>query len=679
MLNFSPKLKLFAFGKWPTGAQWGQFFNILTKKEKIFFSVFLTLLLASSISLFTNFYFKNTEIRPAKGGVFSEGVVGQPRFINPIYVSSNDVDRDLMELLFSGIMKYDENGALVYDLAKDIKTENDGKTYRVFLKDDVLWQDSGSGALTQKLTADDVIFTIKTIQNQDYKSPLRVNWLGVEAEKINDFEITFLLKNSYSAFLENLTFKILPSHIWQKISVQNFPLSDYNLKPVGSGPYQFKSISRDGSGHVNSLVLEVNQKYYGKRPYLQEISFKFFESEKDLVASANNGRIDGFSLSAAGNEAFAEKSSFESYSFLMPRYFAIFFNAANSKALSDLKVRQALNFGTNKDDLIEKALNSKAEIVDSPILPNIYGFELPAKIYQFDKEKAKSLLDEAGFKETESGVREKIINKEPAFRFKSKLQIGSTGTEVTELQKCLAKYPDIYPSGQITGTFGSKTKAAVILFQEKYASEVLKPGGLTKGTGTVLSYTRKKLNELCAPATEEKIILKIKLATVDQAMLINTANILKQQWREIGVEIEIATSTSSDLENNIIKPRDYEMLLFGEALGGIPDPFPFWDSIQKKDPGLNLSAYDNKNADKLLEEARQTLDMAERQKKLEKFQDILIGDAPCVFLYSPDYVYFVSGKIKGIKEKMITDPSKRFTNIENWHIRTSRHFVSREP
>ena len=114
------------------------------------------------------------------------------------------------------------------------------------------------------------------------------------------------------------------------------------------------------------------------------------------------------------------------------------------------------------------------------------------------------------------------------------------------------------------------------------------------------------------------------------------------------------------------------MLLFGEALGGIPDPFPFWDSIQKKDPGLNLAAYDNKNADKLLEEARQTLDTSERQKKLEKFQDILIDDAPCVFLYSPDYVYFVSSQIKGIKEKMVIDPSKRFTNVENWYIKQKR-------
>ncbi len=639
MLNFSP----------PSRPQWGQFFNILTKKEKIFFSVFLILFLASSVRLISNFYFKNTEIRPAEGGTFAEGVVGQPRFINSVYLSSNDVDRDLMELLLSGIMKHDENGALVYDLAKDIKTEDDGKTYRVFLKNNVLWQDSGSGSQTQKLTADDVIFTIKTIQNQDYKSPLRVNWLGVEVEKINDFEITFLLKNSYSAFLENLTFKILPRHIWQKISVQNFPLSDYNLKPVGSGPYQFKSISRDGSGHVNSLVLKVNQKYYGEKPYLQEISFKFFESEKDLITSANNGQINGFSLSAIENEALIKKSSFKSYVFLMPRYFAIFFNAANSKALSDLKVRQALNFGTNKDELIKKVLNSEAEIVDSPILPDIYGFKTPTKIYQFDKEKAKSLLDEAGFKVGENGIREKIIKKEPAFLFKSNLKVGSSGTEVTELQKCLAKYPDIYPSGEITGSFGSKTKEAVILFQEKYASEILKPGGLTKGTGAVLQATRKKLNELCTQPTEEKITLKIKLATVDQPMLINTANILKQQWQEIGAALEITTSTSPDLENNIIKPRDYETLLFGEALGGIPDPFPFWDSIQKKDPGLNLAAYDNKNADKLLEEARQTLDISERQKKLEKFQDILIGDAPCVFLYSPDYVYVVSGQIKGIK------------------------------
>jgi ABC-type transport system substrate-binding protein len=660
-------------GKWPSGPQWRKFFTVLTKKEKIFFSGLLLIFLANIIFLSANFYLKNTAIAPKAGGIFVEGEVGQPRFINPIYASSNDTDRDLVELIFSGLMKRDQEGKLVYDLAKDIKTEDNGKTYRIFLRDDVVWSDSLTKSV-QKLTADDVIFTIKTIQNQDYKSPLRVNWLGVDSEKINDFELTLKLKNPYSAFLENLTLKILPSHIWQQISANNFPLSDYNLKPIGSGPYKIDSLSRDGSGYISFLTLKANQKYFNQKPYLEEINFKFFKEEKDLINSANSGELNGFSLSAIENENLIKNDSLATHSFSMPRYFAIFFNSAKSKTLTDLRVRQALNYATNKKELVEKVLNSQASIVDSPILPDLYGFATPTAIYQFDQAKAKSLLQSAGFgTTTANGFLEKIIKKQPAFQFKSNLQVGSTGTEVTELQKCLAKYSDIYPSGEVTGSFGAKTKEAVIKFQEKYAAEILKPGGLTKGTGTVLGATRKKLNALCEPTTEETIPLTISLVTINQPTILAVANFLKTQWAQIGVDLQIKTYDDiSVLERDIIKPRDYEAILFGEALGEIPDPFPFWDSIQKKDPGLNLALYEDKDADKLLEDARQILDEKERQQKLEKFQNILIGDAPCVFLYSPNYIYFVSSQVKGVQEKMITDPSKRFTNIENWYLKQKR-------
>jgi peptide/nickel transport system substrate-binding protein len=126
------------------------------------------------------------------------------------------------------------------------------------------------------------------------------------------------------------------------------------------------------------------------------------------------------------------------------------------------------------------------------------------------------------------------------------------------------------------------------------------------------------------------------------------------------------------LEKNIIKTRNYEAILFGEALGLIPDPFPFWDSLQIKDPGLNLAVYENEDVDELLENARQSLDKTERTENLEEFQDILIADAPAVFLYNPKYIYFISDEIKGVNEKTITDHSKIFSNMENWYKKTKR-------
>ena len=250
--------------------------------------------------------------------------------------------------------------------------------------------------------------------------------------------------------------------------------------------------------------------------------------------------------------------------------------------------------------------------------------------------------------------------------------MGSQGNEVKELQKCLARDSEVYPEGEITGYFGEKTKKAVIKFQEKYRTEILEPQGLSAGTGEVLKSTRDKLNALCAAPSEETIPLSFTIITVNQPILEKVASLLKEQWKSLGINLEIKTIDVSTLTEEIIKPRNYEMLLFGEVLGLIPDPFPFWHSSQTKDPGLNLASYENKDCDKILEDIRQNLNEGERKVALEKFQNILIEDSPAIFLYSPDYLYLVSNEIKGINTKIIADPSKRFSNIENWYVKTKR-------
>ncbi len=243
-----------------------------------------------SIILFViDFYFKNTSIVPAFGGILKEGVVGQPRFINPIYADSNDVDKDLVNLIFSGLMKYGKDGKIEEDIAKSYEIKEGGRVYIVNLKKSVFFHDG------KKLTADDVIFTIKTIQNPDFKSPLLAKWLGVEVEKLSDYQIKFTLKNPYPGFLENLTLKILPAHIWENISFQNFPLSPYNFEPIGSGPYRFKSLTRNPDGSVKSILLERNKNYYQRPPYISQIEFFFFQTEEDLFKAARSGLIDSFS------------------------------------------------------------------------------------------------------------------------------------------------------------------------------------------------------------------------------------------------------------------------------------------------------------------------------------------------------------------------------------------------
>lgn len=674
--------------KFPSFSQWKRIFKILDKKEKTLLLVFLVLTLSSLIFLLTGFYLKHTKIVPAFGGSYIEGAVGQPRFLNPIYGETNDVDRDLIELIFSGLMSYDNNGQLVKDLVDDYKISEDGKNYEFKLKDDVFWHDG------KPLTSEDVIFTIRTIQNSDYKSPLRANWLDVDSEIISEKSFRLKLKSPYNSFLENCALKIIPRHIWENILPENFALSFYNLQPVGSGPYKFKELRQTDAGFIKSLTLKPNQKYYGKTPFISEISFKFFEKKEDLIKASNRKEINGFSSIYLNDQAVPPKN-FSLYSFSTPRYFSIFFNISarggsalggqNSDIFSDKKVRQALNYATDKKEIINgtnSSLSKKYGIesfrtIDSPLLPDFFGYNAPSEIYNFDIEKAKGLLDGAGFKENENtcppsagaegdcgrGKREKNIAKTPAFQFKINLATGSQGKDVEELQKCLAKDPDIY-QGEATGSFGKLTKEAVTKFQKKYSLDVTNFGAVGKTT-------RQKLNELCTPPAQETLPLQFTITTIDQPLLFQVANILKSQWEKIGASVEVKTFNILDLKP-LIKDRNYDALLYGEALGILLDPYPFWHSSQKIDPGLNLTGYENKDADKLLKEGRETLDENTKKEKYEQFQDMLIGDSPAVFLYSSDYLYLISDKIKGIETKKIVDPAKRFSNIEEWYIKTRR-------
>jgi ABC-type transport system substrate-binding protein len=660
--------------KFPKISQWKQLFKILRGTERKYFLVLVILAFVSATYLAVDFYIKNTKESPAYGGSYTEGVVGQPRFINPIYGETNDIDRTLIGLIYSGLMTYDKNGKIINDLVKSYQISDNGKTYVFQLKDNLYWQDG------MPLTADDVIYTIKTIQNSDYKSPLRANWIDIDAEKISDSSFALALGSPYNSFLENCTIKIIPQHIWKNVLPENFALSSYNLQPVGSGPYNFSNLQETNKSFIKSITLEANHKYYGKLPYISKIYFDFFANKEELISAANQKTIDGFSVSDLdGNETLAEKQvrqgwttneKFRVYNFSLPRYFAVFFNMKDSKILADSNITQALTYSVNKQELSQKIGNTfkeKISIVSSPILPDYYFYSDPTVLHDYDIVAANKLLDKSGYKDNGQGQRTKANNKKPAFQFKSYLKVGSSGNEVIELQGCLTRLDDIFKAllkDETSGKFGVGTGAAVDAFQKKYIPD-------TPSTGEVGAGTRNKLNTLCFAQQNSTLPLQFILTTVNQPQLIQTANILKDYWQKVGVTTEVKVIEISELKD-VIKNRDYDALLYGQALGSLPDLYPFWHSTQINDPGLNLSVYQNKKVDQLLKEAREALDEQTKDQQLESLQNLILVDAPALFLYNPDYLYWVSKGIKGIDTTKIVDPAKRFENITNWYIQTHR-------
>jgi ABC-type transport system substrate-binding protein len=636
------------------------FLKSLKKLELFLFFVFLFFFFFSASFLIFNLYHQNTKVEPKEGGFLREGEIGFPGYLNPIYSIASDVDDSITSLIFSGLIKF-EDGKIVGDLVKEYQILEEGKVFQFKLKENIFWSDG------EKITSDDVIFTVKSIQNPEIKSPLRPNWLGVEVEKISEDSFKFILKNPSAVFLENCTLRPIPKHLWENVPPENFSLSFLNFQPLSSGPYKLEKLERDKEGKIISILLTRNELYFGKKPFISKIQFKFVENEEKLIELAKLKEIDAFSL-----KEFREIPGFKVLNFKMPRYFGVFFNL-KKKVFSEKEVREALTFGTNKEEILERAIGNRGKIVNSPILPEIFSFEKPKEKIIFDLERAKEILEKAQYQDLDGdGIREKIIKKEPSFQFKSNLSLGSRGKEVEQLQACLAKDPEIYPEKEITGYFGIKTKLAVIKFQEKYREEILDPLGMQKGTGEVKEKTREKLNEICFERKEEKIPLIFSLTTGEDPILLKTSEILKEQWERLGFKVEIKKYKIEDLKREIIPAKDYDALLFGAMLGKIPDPFPFWHSSQIEEVGVNLSNYKNKEVDKILEESRGEIDPKKRKEKLEKFQEILIRDYPAIFLYNPNYFYFVSDKIKGGKEKIVSFPSERFGEISDWYLKEKR-------
>jgi peptide/nickel transport system substrate-binding protein len=554
--------------------------SLFSKKERYFVLGLAILIIASLITWYSNYRLTRMVERPDYGGSYTEGIVGSPQYINPILCQTNDTDQDISELIFSGLMKYDSKGNLVPDLAERYAVGEGGKIYDFFLRKNVFWHDG------KPFNADDVIFTFQTIQNPNYKSPLIFNWSGVEIEKIDDWTVRFKLKNAYAPFLNSATVGMLPKHIWVNMSPAEFLLAETNLKPIGTGPYKFKKFEKDRLGSIKTLYLEADKNYYPGKPYIKNITFKFYINEEAMINAYNSGTIKGLGFITAQNKSQLKnyKRKLNIYPLKLPRYFAVFFNQSKSKALSDKTVRLALNYATNKQEIIDRILNGEGEIVNTPIPKEAAGYSVETKIYDFALEHANNLLDAAGWnKNNETGIREKVIKK------------GESPTP-----------------------------------------------------------------------------LEITLITTEWPELQRVAEILQEQWSKVGAKIEVKILNIAEIQQDYIRPREYQALLFGEVLGAEPDPFPFWHSSQKRDPGLNLALYDNANADKLLMEARIIFDSEKRKEKYEEFQKLVVEDVPVVFLYNPYYLYPVSKKIKGIEIENIPIPSKRFSGIENWYIETKR-------
>lgn len=365
---------------------------------------------------------KFTTPEPVYGGIYTEGVVGYARFINPI-LNYTDADKDLTSLVYAGLLKASPEGILIPELAESYTISSDGLIYDFKLKQDLIFHDGSP------LTTDDIEFTIQKVQDGAINSPKALNWNGVQIQKISSTEIRFILNKPYAPFIENMTFGILPKHIWVNILPEAFDISAFNREPVGAGPYMIKSSSRDKTGLYQSYTLEAFSNYAKGKPFIENLVIKFYKNEEDAISAFNKGDIDGLGgiTPATISSSNVKNDSIDKNHIIkltLPRLFAIFFNQTQAPVLLNKEVRKALNVAIDRDTLIQNVFNGFATAATGPIPPysetseekesrnlNTSGGNSNTSSENNNIENAKKILTDAGWKMNNDGVMVKETKK----------------------------------------------------------------------------------------------------------------------------------------------------------------------------------------------------------------------------------------------------------------------------
>lgn len=396
---------------------WKKAYSTFRPTEKLFFGIFSIIFIFSAVSVaqqINNMY--SVEL-PTHGGTYTEGVVGYARFINPL-LGYTDADKDMISLVYSGLLKATPEGKLVSDLAESWTISPDGLTYTFILKSGLTFHDG------EPLTTDDIEFTIEKAKDPLIKSPRAENWTGVGIEKISDTEITFTLKTPYAPFLENMTLGILPKHIWSNIGHEAFDINTYNREPIGSGPFKLKKAYRDETGIYEKYDLIPFENYSLGMPYIKRLVVQFYKNESEAVLAYKNASIDGLGGISPEEALNIKKTEYNLQSTPLPRIFALFLNQSSAPVLVNKEVREALNASVNRLHIIDTILQgwgtlSKSAIPKSLSLnPELSGASgnisaassTSVEYAQMDAqyiEAGKNILINKGWKQNADGIFEK--------------------------------------------------------------------------------------------------------------------------------------------------------------------------------------------------------------------------------------------------------------------------------
>jgi ABC-type transport system substrate-binding protein len=691
-------------------------FNSCTLTEKILIGVLGLVILISSFQIGNKFYIKNSEPVAANGGTFVEGVVGEFNFLNPVLAQTN-LDRDLTSLIFCGLTRFDPVSNSIVDGIADHTLSADQRTYTFKIKEGVKWHD---GTL---VTADDVIFTFRDVlQNENFPNPgLASDFFDVLITKIDEQTVTMTLQKKYAFFVYNTSIGLLPKHLLGDIPPAELLASEFNLNPVGCGPYLVDSV---GS---NAIRLSAFPDFYRGRPFVDSIIFRIFPSEDELLKNLE-GIIGTKDLNEKNIKAFENDARLELHDFTLPQYVGLFFNT-DREILKDKKLRLGLQLATNKEKIAE-ARGGRVKIIDTPLL-EIASADWK---YEFDAARADGALFDAGwqYRETEVATDESQENESPEEEISVSIGNPDSNPQVqTANFITLPSANDFFATSEteffLEGTAPDDSTKIVVngyqlsrftagsdswSYKASLALQTLKDGEneyvIENQNGEIdrvkIFYAsdqaeRDEWSATQEPVVEAEIIPEAPVEEADEEKskptslrlrykddeplalrllipeareeFLPIAEEIASQWRERGVKLTIERLPEVEFITRMTK-RDYDIVLFGQNLGYNLDAYSFWHSSEAREGGNNLSNLKLSAVNSRLEQIRSSFDSTERRKRLADLREVLSEEVPAVMLYTPTYSYAVDKKIQGFNLGRIALKRDRLTNLPSWYIRESR-------
>lgn len=320
-----------------------------------------------------------------RGGVFSEGVLGEVSSLNPLFASSAP-ERIFSQIAFLRLFDIDSSGKLNYEAVKSLSTSDNYKNFSIKLREDLLWSDG------QRLTADDVIFTTEVLKNKVLFAQRSQAWQGVEISKIGDFEIAVKTPAGTDFVLHSFNFPILPKHSFDNLSIEKIREADFEKKPITSGEFSYKSTT--STDRKTTIRMEKNAKFYGGEPDLDYFEIVGFLQKDDLKKSLLNGEISGSGDLAEYDFSESEISKISKNQTKINRGIFAFFNT-QSESLKDKNLRQALAQGVDMRTVRSK-MSSVSEL-NYPIFEEFFNSENSQKM-EFNLAEAEKKLDTLGWK-----------------------------------------------------------------------------------------------------------------------------------------------------------------------------------------------------------------------------------------------------------------------------------------